>query len=55
MNRTAWLQERRMKKFIDVLVSYETRRVSGLEAAEMLEVLERTASDLLPDLSSFIS
>jgi transposase len=42
MNRTAWLQERRMKKFIDVLGRYEAKRLCGLEAAEVLGMSERT-------------
>jgi transposase len=42
MNRTAWLQERRMKKFIDVLGRYEAKRLCGLEAAEILGMSERT-------------
>ncbi len=41
MNRTTWLQDRRMKKFKDVLSRYERRELSGLEAGELLGVSER--------------
>ena len=41
MNRTAWLQDRRMQKFRDVLSRWERKDLSALEAAEMLGVLER--------------
>jgi hypothetical protein len=41
MNRTAWLQDRRMQKFRDVLSRWEKKDLSALEAAEMLGVLER--------------
>ena len=36
MNRTAWLQERRMQKFQDVLGRWEKKKLSGLEAAETI-------------------
>ncbi len=42
MNRTSWLQERRMEKFIDVLSRYEEKRLSGHDAAEILGMSERT-------------
>ena len=42
MTRTAWLQERRMRKFQDVLGRWEARRLSALEAAELLGVSERS-------------
>jgi transposase len=42
MNRTAWLQDRKMQKFKDVLGRWETKKLSGLEAAEILGVSERT-------------
>lgn len=41
MNRTAWLQDRRMQKFRDVLSRWECRELSGLEAAELLGCSER--------------
>lgn len=41
MKRTAWLQERRMQKFQDVLGRWEKKRLSGLEAAEILGMSER--------------
>ena len=41
MGRTAWLQDRRMKKFLDVLGRYEKRKLSALEAGEILGRSER--------------
>jgi transposase len=41
MNRTAWLQDRRMQKFRDVLSRWERRELSMLEAGELLGVSER--------------
>src|SRR5437667_6149125 len=41
MNRTTWLQDRRMKKFRDVLSRWERKELSGLEAGELLGVSER--------------
>ena len=41
MGRTAWLQDRRMKKFLDVLGRYEKRKLSALEAGESLGCSER--------------
>jgi hypothetical protein len=41
MNRTAWLQERRMLKFRDVLSRWETSELSALEASELLGMSER--------------
>jgi putative SOS response-associated peptidase YedK len=41
MNRTAWLQDRRMQKFRDVLSRWERKDLSALEAAEILGVSER--------------
>ena len=41
MNRTTWLQDRRMQKFRDVLSRWETRSLSALEAAEILGCSER--------------
>ena len=43
MNRTAWLQERRMEKFCDVLGRFEAKRLSALDAAELLGMSERSA------------
>ncbi len=42
MNRTHWLQERRMQKFRDVLSRWEAKSLSALEAAEILGMSERT-------------
>jgi transposase len=41
MNRAGWLQDRRMKKFRDVLSRWERKELSGLEAGELLGVSER--------------
>ena len=41
MNRTAWLQERRMLKFRDVLSRWEASGLSALEASELLGMSER--------------
>jgi transposase len=41
MNRTTWLQDRRMQKFRDVLSRWERRELSMMEAAELLGVSER--------------
>ena len=41
MNRAMWLQERRMQKFMDVLSRWESKRISGLEAGELLGCSER--------------
>ncbi len=41
MKRTAWLQERRMQKFRDVLSRYESRTLSMMEAGELLGMSER--------------
>jgi transposase len=41
MNRTAWLQDRRMDKFRDVLSRWERRELSALEAGELLGCSER--------------
>ncbi len=42
MNRTMWLQERRMEKFCDVLGRFEAKRLSALDAAELLGMSERS-------------
>ena len=42
MSRTAWLQERRMGKFDDVLGRFEAKRLSAMDAAELLGMSERT-------------
>lgn len=42
MKRTAWLQERRMEKFEDVLGRFETKRLSAMDAAELLGMSERS-------------
>ena len=42
MNRTIWLQERRMEKFHDALEPFESKRLSALDAAELLGMSERT-------------
>ena len=41
MNRTAWLQDRRMLKFRDVLSRWEAGSLSMLEAGELLGMSER--------------
>lgn len=41
MNRTTWLQDRRMQKFRDVLSRWERRELSALEAGELLGMSER--------------
>lgn len=41
MNRTAWLQDRRMQKFRDVLSRWERGALSMMEAGELLGVSER--------------
>jgi transposase len=41
MNRTAWLQERRMQKFCDVLSRWEAGGLSLKDAADLLGISER--------------
>ena len=41
MNRAAWLQDRRMQKFRDVLSRWESKDLSMLEAGELLGMSER--------------
>jgi transposase len=41
MNRTKWLQDRRMQKFVDILSRWEAGSLSMLEAGELLGVSER--------------
>ena len=41
MNRAAWLQDRRMKKFRDVLGRWEAGELSMMEAGELLGMSER--------------
>jgi predicted DNA-binding transcriptional regulator YafY len=41
MNRAAWLQDRRMQKFRDVLSRWERKELSALEASEIVGVSER--------------
>jgi hypothetical protein len=41
MNRTAWLQDRRMQKFRAVLSCWERTELSALEAGELLGCNER--------------
>jgi hypothetical protein len=41
MNRTMWLQDRRMQKFRDVLSRWERRELSMMEAGELLGMSER--------------
>jgi hypothetical protein len=41
MNRTTWLQDRRMLKFRDVLSRWERRELSVMEAGELLGMSER--------------
>lgn len=42
MNRTTWLQDRRMAKFADVLSRWQSRQLSAAEAGEILGMSERT-------------
>lgn len=42
MNRTAWLQDRRMAKFADVLSRWQSKQLSAAEAGEILGMSERT-------------
>ena len=42
MNRTKWLENRRMQKFRDVLSRWTKKRLSGLDAAESLGMSERS-------------
>ena len=41
MNRAAWLQDRRMKKFVDVLGRWEAGELSMMEASELVGMSER--------------
>jgi len=41
MNRTRWLQDRRMQKFVDVLSRWEVGELSMMEAGEILGCSER--------------
>ena len=41
MNRTTWLQDRRMAKFYDVLSRWKARELSAQEAGEILGCSER--------------
>ena len=41
MNRTTWLQDRRMAKFCDVLSRWKGRELSAQEAGEILGCSER--------------
>ena len=41
MNRTTWLQERRMQRFRDVLSRWEKRELSALDASQILGCSER--------------
>ena len=41
MNRAAWLQDRRMQKFRDVLGRWEAGELSMMEAGELLGMSER--------------
>jgi transposase len=41
MDRTQWLQDRRMQKFRDVLSRWERRELSAMEAGEVLGMSER--------------
>ena len=42
MNRTEWLQDRRMKKFKDVFGRWRQKKLSEMDAAEILGMTERT-------------
>jgi hypothetical protein len=41
MNRAAWLQDRSMQKFLDVLSRWEARELPMMEAGELLGMSER--------------
>jgi hypothetical protein len=41
MNRSAWLQDRRTKKFRDVLSRWEAGELSMMEVGELLGMSER--------------
>ena len=41
MNRTTWLQDRRMAKFCDVLSRWTRRELSALDASQILGCSER--------------
>jgi hypothetical protein len=41
MNRTTWLQDRRMQKFRDVLSRWKRKELSAMEAGELLGCSER--------------
>jgi hypothetical protein len=41
MNRAAWLQDRRMTKFVDVLSRWEAGELSMMAAGELLGMSER--------------
>ena len=41
MNRTTWLQDRRMEKFREVLSRWERKQLSAMEAGEILGCSER--------------
>jgi hypothetical protein len=41
MNRTTWLQDRRMQKFWSVLSRWERGELSMMEAGELLGMSER--------------
>ncbi len=41
MDRTTWLQDRRMQKFRDVLSRWERKELSAQEAGEILGMSER--------------
>jgi hypothetical protein len=44
MNRTTWLQDRRMQKFRDVLSRWERKELSAMEAGELLGMSEAPSS-----------
>ena len=42
MNRTEWLENRRMQKFRDVLSRWASKKLSASDAAEILGMSERS-------------
>ncbi len=48
MNRAAWLQDRRMKKFRDILSRWELGELSMMEAGELLGMSERQFRQTTP-------
>ena len=52
MNRTTWLQDRRMAKFCDVLSRWTRRELSALDASQILGCSERQFRRILDAANS---